>query len=160
MTINKKITAKPNWSANGMVIKTTKNEQPSLRKLEPRTCNSGHPMPGIYPDLQLLGTALQQGRAGRSVIGGVAEQVEYQQLKQTCERRGMQEGDYRLFPPMRDEHSQYLPPQKKQASFGFAAHHRQYDADGTAFPGHRCDGLPKQPKSEGPRTTSRKMKTQ
>ncbi|MCY1462347.1 hypothetical protein D9M71_801110 [compost metagenome] len=71
-------------------------------------------MPGIYPDLQLLGTALQQGQAARSVIGGAAEQVEYQQLKQTCERRGMQEGDYRLFPPMRDEHSQYLPPKKNK----------------------------------------------
>lgn len=39
-------------------------------------------MPGIYPDLQLLGTALQQGQAARSVIGGAAEQVECQQLTQ------------------------------------------------------------------------------
>ncbi|MNM63660.1 hypothetical protein D3C81_750340 [compost metagenome] len=82
LTINKKITVKPSWNANGMVIKTTKDRQPSLRKLDPRTYNSGHPMPGIFPDLQLLGTALQQGQAARSVIGGAAEQVEYQQLTQ------------------------------------------------------------------------------
>jgi hypothetical protein len=34
-------------------------------------------------------------------------------LRKTYEERGMNEGDYRLFPPMRDEHSQRHPKNKR-----------------------------------------------
>jgi hypothetical protein len=109
MTTNKKITTKPSWDANGMVIKAIKPGCLAFENLIQDPAKRGTQCQESTLIYDSLALRYNKAETGDLLIVELPNKPSTSNLRKTFENRGMKEGDYRLFRPMRDERGNPFP---------------------------------------------------
>ena len=109
MTTNKKITTKPNWNANGMVIKAIKPNCLAFENLIQDPATRGTHCQESTLIYDSLAWRYNKAEPGDLLMVELPNKPSTSNLRKTFENRGMEEGDYRLFRPMRDECGKPFP---------------------------------------------------
>jgi TusA-related sulfurtransferase len=109
MTTNKKITTKPSWDANGMVIKAIKPGCLAFENLIQDPATRGTQCQESTLIYDSLALRYNKAEPGDLLMVELPNKPSTSNLRKTIENRGMKEADYRLFRPMRDEHGNPFP---------------------------------------------------
>jgi len=109
MTTNKKITTKPSWDANGMVIKAIKPGCLAFENLIQDPATRGTQCQESTLIYDSLALRYNKAETGELLMVELPNKPSTSNLRKTFENRGMKEGDYRLFRPMRDERGKPFP---------------------------------------------------
>lgn len=106
-------TTEPSWNANGMVIKVIKPGSLAFENLtqEPATRGTQHQAATLIYDS--LALRYNKAEPGDLLLVELPNQPSASNLRKIFMLRGMKEGDYLLFRPMRDERGQRFPKNKR-----------------------------------------------
>ncbi|MCY1267810.1 hypothetical protein D9M68_102010 [compost metagenome] len=109
MNTNNKVSTEPSWNANGMVIKAIKPDCLAFENLTKDPATRGTQCQESTLIYDSLALRYNKAEPGDLLMVELPNKPSTSNLRKTIENRGMKEGDYRLFRPMRDERGNPFP---------------------------------------------------
>lgn len=109
MNTNNKVSTEPSWNANGMVIKAIKPDCLAFENLTKDPATRGTQCQESTLIYDSLALRYNKAEPGDLLMVELPNKPSTSNLRKTIENRGMKEGDYRLFRPMRDECGKPFP---------------------------------------------------
>ncbi|WP_367372188.1 hypothetical protein [Pseudomonas lini] len=110
---NNKVATEPSWNADGMAIKVIKPGSLAFENLTQELAMRGTQYQAATLIYDSLALRYNKAEPGDLLLVVLPNQPSTSNLRKIFGLRGMKEGDYRLFRPMRDERGQRFPKNKR-----------------------------------------------